>query len=478
MADEYTSPVTDKTPLVLDVDGTLLRTDLLFETFWLALGTSFWLTLRVLVTCWRRPAILKYKLCEIAQPDMELVPVHEDILARALKARSNGRAVHLASGSTQHLVDALAARFGFTGVHFGSDQNTNLTQSAKAALLLRKFGEGGYDYAGNHKKDLPSWKGARKAIAVTSDKALKKDLSRLDLPVEYEAPAGFSLKALLKELRTHQWVKNVLLFFPLLVMQIPDPLPFFHVAIAAAGFSLGASSIYILNDLLDLSADRIHPEKRHRPIASGALSIPHAMIASVGLACVALGIVWLVSPAGAALTGAYMASSLGYSLWLKKRRWLDVLALATLFTLRVITGAVVAQIAIPTRLLVFVFFTFLVLACVKRMTALTRLATRDHLPGRGYSPRDLTYLDWISHGSIVAAILAFGAFAFSAPAALLYGHPVILAISALPLGLWLLRVVRMSEDGLEDYDPIVFVFKDKLGLVLVALSFLIAFIAI
>ncbi|MEQ9692898.1 UbiA family prenyltransferase [Shimia sp. SDUM112013] len=465
-------------PLVLEIDRTLLRTDLFFESVWLALATNFWATLRALLSCCLCPAVLKRRLLDIAMPDVELSPVNENILARALKVRVQGRAVHLVSGNDQALVDAVGARFGFVGPHFGSDGMRNLIKQAKADLLVQRFGQAGYDYAGHSADDLPSWQGAAKAIAVTHDPRVKQRLASLGIPTDLEAADRFSLKVLWKELRPHQWIKNVLLFFPLLAMQASDPLQYVHVAIAAVAFSLGASAIYILNDLLDLPADRLHPEKRKRPIASGALQVPHAMLSSVGLIALALALVWPVSPAGALFTLTYMASSLGYSLWLKKRRWLDVLALATLFTLRVATGAVVAQVTLPLSLSLFVFFSFLVLACVKRVTALTRLATRDHLPGRGYGVTDLRHLGWVAHGAILLSVVSFWTFAFSIEAMDLYTRPFVLGLAVLPFACWLLRNLRMSAKGLEDYDPVVFVFHDRKGLALVAASFVLAFCAI
>jgi len=378
MANDQSSQMTGEKPLVSDVDGTLLRTDLLYETFWAALGRNLWMTLRVLLANWTNPAELKHKLRQIAEPDIELVPVRLSVLDRLLWVLDDGRSVYLVSGSDQILVENVAARFGLEGDHYGSENGCNLTGKTKGEFLTNKFGEGGYDYIGNGSADMPSWMGAQNVIAVTSRAALKKELSRLPNPVEIEE-ARFSPKALLRELRPLQWIKNSLLFFPLLAVHSTDVSSYLQVAVAAIGFSLGASSIYILNDLLDLSSDRSHPEKHNRPIASGDLSIASAMLASICIAIFALVLVWLVSPVGAVLTLTYMASSLGYSLWLKKFRWLDILALAGLFLLRVVTGVEVAQVETSGFLLVFVFGTFFTLACVKRMTALARLVKMDHL---------------------------------------------------------------------------------------------------
>ncbi len=477
---EQNDDTTERTadvPLVLDVDGTLLRTDLLYETFWAALGHDFFTTLWILITCWTSPARLKRRLRNITDPNVDLLPVRAAILDLAHEAIARGRPVHLVSGSDQGLVDAVAHRFSLPGEHFGSDGTHNLTDGTKAGFLTDRFGERGYDYAGNSWADCKSWKNARQVIAVSPGARLSAWLTKLAQPMQIlkdEWPPG----VLLKEMRPHQWVKNLLLFLPLLAAQEFQPATILQVLIAILAFSIGASAIYIVNDLLDLEADRQHPEKRNRPIASGALPIRAAMAASTLLGIAALGLASLVSPGVAALTLTYMISSLVYSLWLKKLRWIDVITLACLFLLRVLTGAEASQIDVPGWLLAFVFAVFFTLACVKRVTGLTRVIKVGRLPGRGYTKSDLINLEKASYLGVILAALFFVGYAFSFAASEQFSSPILLALSVFPITFWLIRVVRLSELGEEDYDPIMFVAHDKFGLVLAVIGVAIALLAV
>lgn len=461
-------PETD-VPLVLDVDGTLLRTDLLYESFWAALGSDFTATMRVVARYWKRPERLKGALIEIARPSIELLPVRVSVHDLAQRALEQGRRVCLVSGSHQDLVDDLAKRLDLPGPHFGSDSERNLTDATKAAFLREQFGTGGYDYAGNAAPDLKSWEGARKIIAVEPGAVLAQKIAAMDKPTDIISD-GWGPSDVVREIRPHQWLKNLLLFVPLLASHTFDLTAFLMVSLAAVAFSLGASSIYILNDLLDLEADRSHPEKRFRPIASGRLPISAAMRLSVLLAAFTVSLGLFVSPAVALMTLAYMAGSLSYSLWLKKRRWLDLIALTGLFLLRILTGALAAGTSVTAHLLILAFVVFFTLACVKRLTALSRLPTRRHLPGRGYSSRDLVPLEYAAYTSVALSCFAFLSYVGNAHAAGLYSAPVIAAAAVIPSTWWLLRMVRLSIAGQEDYDPVRFVLHDRFGLTLVAVG--------
>lgn len=464
-------------PLVLDVDGTLLRTDLLFETFWAALGEDVRATLRTVAKRIGSPAHLKAELAAIAMPTIDLLPLRDSILALARSAEQEGRPVHLVSGSDQHLVDALAARLDLPGPHFGSHPPTNLTGAAKSAFLKEQFGVGGFDYAGNDRSDLHAWQLARKVIAVDPTSELKKHLQALGKPVEIISERR-SPAILLHEMRPHHWVKNLLLFIPILVTHQLESASLLNVALAAMAFSLGASSIYILNDLLDLNADRRHPEKCNRPIAKGTLPIPTAMIASPMLALAALTLALAAGPPVAALTLLYMTGSLTYSLWLKKFRWLDVIALASLFLLRILAGAVAAGVILPPVLLAFGFTVFFVLACVKRMTALSRTRFQRHLPRRGYSSADLRSLQRTAYAAVCLATVLHLIYVISPGAADLYDNRWLLALAAVPIMIWLYRIVRLSVLGQEDYDPVRFILRDKPGTAIVLFGVTLILLAI
>lgn len=453
-------------PLVLDVDGTLLRTDLLYESFWAALGRDFTATLTATFRHLNRPERLKLALANIARPRTDLLPVRDAVLDLAREAAQAGRAVHLVSGSNQTLIDDLARRLDLPGPHFGSDSDRNLTDATKAAFLKDKFGEGGYDYAGNAQVDLKSWAGARRIIAVEPGAALARSIAGLDKPV-FAVADGWGMSEIIREMRPHQWVKNLLLFLPLLASHSVSPSAFVAVSVAALAFSFGASSIYVLNDLLDLEADRSHPEKRFRPIASGALPIAPAMRVSVVLALLAVFLALSVSLQVALLTLAYMAGSLSYSLWLKIRRWLDLIALTGLFLLRMLTGAVAAHSGVTLHLLALGFAVFFTLACVKRLTALSRMRQRDHLPGRGYSSRDLVPLERAAHTGAVLSGVIFVAYVWHEHAEGHYSAPLLASMASVPLMAWLFRMIRLGISGQEDYDPVRFFLHDKMGLALV-----------
>ncbi|SEF59887.1 UbiA family prenyltransferase [Jhaorihella thermophila] len=464
-------------PLVLDVDGTLLRTDLLHETFWAALGRRPFATLRATFANLRRPARLKARLREIAMPEVETLPVNDAVLELAVRALDEGRPVHLASAADQVLVDAVGERFGLEGPHFGSDGNRNLKGSAKAQLLTERFGRGGYVYGGDSQADLPCWEGAARAVAVAPRPALRRRIEALGVPLDL-LPRHRAAGALLKEMRPHQWIKNLLLLLPALAAHDVSPATLLPVMVAILAFSLGASSIYIVNDLLDLAADRRHPEKSRRPVAAGALPIPRALAASVVLSLVALALALAVSPAVAGITLIYMTGSLVYSLWLKRWRWVDVLALVGFFLLRVLAGAAAAQVAVSGWLFAFVFAVFLVLACTKRLTELARALRRGQLPGRGYSRQDFNRLRALAYAATLGAAGVFLAHAFSPAAQTQYDAPHVLALVAVLIAIWLGRMVHFASRGEEDYDPVRAVTRDPIGLAIAATGIVIGLLAV
>ncbi|NNK78560.1 MAG: UbiA family prenyltransferase, partial [Litoreibacter sp.] len=369
MTNEQMKDEVPAVPLVLDVDGTLLRTDMLYETFWAALRCNLVATLWILFTLWSHPARLKRELRRIAEPRLELLPVRAEILEMARAARTQGRPVHLASGSDRELVATLAKQLDLPSTHFGSTPDCNLTGRVKAESLVETFGEGGFDYAGNSASDLKCWAAARRIIAVSPNPALSMRLKAIGKPVEV-VPDGTGWRDVIRELRPHQWIKNLLLFLPMLAAHQFNPDQLLTVLLAAIGFSFCASSIYISNDLLDLEADRLHPAKKSRPIASGRLPIRSAMIASVGLAVAGLCLALLVGASVFLMTAGYIVAGLLYSLLWKRARWVDLLALASLYLMRVITGAFAAKIPLSPWLVGIVFAVFLALAMVKRLTGL------------------------------------------------------------------------------------------------------------
>lgn len=451
-------------PLVLDIDGTLLRTDLLFETLSAALGKDLWATVRAVATLHWSPARLKRRLLDIAAPDLASLPLRGEVLELAREAMARGRQVVLTSGADQALVDRLALQLGLPGPHFGSDGRQNLTGTAKAALFVARFGKQGFDYAGDSADDLPVWRAARRIIAVAPGPRLARRVAAIGRPVQ-EVGTPWTYASFLREIRPHQWLKNLLLLVPLVAAHDLAPERLIAVLMMMVSFSLAAATVYIVNDIFDLGADRAHPEKRFRPIASGALPIKVAALASGALAAVALASAAFVGWQAVALTLAYLVLSFAYSAWLKHRRWIDLAVLAGLYYLRIVTGAVVAGIGISGWLLGFCFAVFFTLAAVKRLTELARRSGAT-LPGRGYSAADQGRVFGAAYVGCAAAAALYFAYTFSSEAFALYREPTPLRLATLPVAAWLVRMIRLGHDGREDYDPTAFVLHDRPGLVI------------
>ncbi|EAR52308.1 hypothetical protein OG2516_07522 [Oceanicola granulosus HTCC2516] len=456
-------------PLVLDADGTLLRTDMLVETFWAGLGSRPGATLAATARHIRHPARLKAALAEIAPLRTDLLPVEPEVAALAAAARAEGREVALASASDRALVEPLAAWHGVDRA-FASDGDTNLKAAAKADALAAAYGEGGFDYAGDARADRAVWAKSHGAIVVGNRPAAAR--LRAEGRDVTEIAGGWRPLDLLRAMRPHQWVKNVLLLLPVIAAHDFALPTLLLVLVGMAGFSAAASAIYLVNDLLDLEADRLHPKKRLRPFASGAVPLTAGMAAAAALAALAFAIGALLGPAFLGVLVLYMALSLAYSLRLKRMRWIDIATLAALYTLRVVAGAAASGVEASFFMLVFIFPVFLTLGCVKRLTELT-LATSDApLPGRGYGRPDREDLLNVSVLGMVGALVIFFAYSLSAQGRALYPDSWILWLALAPIAWWLFRMVRLGWYGKQDYDPIVFALKDKrgIGLLLITLS--------
>lgn len=453
-------------PLVLDVDGTLLQTDMLLESFWGGLGHAPGATLLAVARTLPDRAALKRALAEIAPPRIDLLPLRGEIAEYALEAQSAGREVVLASASDRELVDALAAHYGFSSASLGSDGGTNLKGEAKAAALVAAYGPRGFDYAGDSVADRAVWHEADRAVIVGSHPRIADELAIGGHEVEH-VPARWRKRDLLHALRPHQWVKNVLLFLPMLAAHDFTLATFLLVFLGAVAFSAAASAIYIVNDLLDLEADRLHPTKCRRPFAAGTVPIGAGMLTSLLLALFALGVGVALGPAFLGVILLYMTLSLAYSLRLKRLRWIDIATLASLYTIRVLAGAAAGGVVASLLMLVFVFPVFITLGCVKRMTELALAKSDERLPGRGYGRTDRGDLLNVAAIGIVGALVIFFAYSFTEQAVSLYPTRWLLWIALIPLAIWLIRMVWLGYHGRQDYDPIVFALRDRTGLGLV-----------
>ncbi|MBZ4021234.1 prenyltransferase [Rhodobacter sp. TJ_12] len=451
--------MTDKKPLVLDVDGTFLNTDLLYEGFWAGLGRAPLTTLRIAATNLANPARLKAELAAAVPLRTDLMPVNPTVQNIAKAAQAEGREVCLASASHQSLVAPLAAQHGLSERVFATEGRVNLKGAAKAGALVDAFGEKGFAYAGNEAADMAVWSHADTAIVVGK----VAETQSLSVPVQ-TLPGGWAPKALWKAIRPHQWVKNVLLLLPLIAAHQFEWAILVPILFGILAFSFAASSIYIVNDLLDLEADRLHPTKCRRPFASGAVPIKVGMLACVGLTLGAQGIAAVLNMAFLGIVALYMLTSLAYSLKLKRMRWVDIATLASLYTIRVVAGAAAGQVDVSVYMLIFIFPVFIALGCVKRLTELTLAKNDERLPGRGYGRPDRGDLLNVAGLGVFGALLIFFLYSISDQGQMLYPDTWLMWVAMLPMGWWLIRMVALGWFGKQDYDPIVFALKDKFGL--------------
>ena len=453
---------------MLDIDGTLLRTDMLFENVWAGLGTDPIRTIKAGASLFRNPARLKEAVYNIADIRVDLLPVNTEVLEYAKAAQADGREVILASASDERLVQALADHHGFDGA-IGSKDGHNLKGANKAAALVERYGKGGFDYAGDDSSDTAIWDVADKAIIVgTAGGAAARYPS--EKVTTFDAPHKTS--EAIRAMRPHQWVKNVLLFLPMIAAHQFGLVSFGLIILGIMAFSAAASCIYIVNDLLDLEADRLHVQKGKRPFAAGTVPIKTGMMICAGLGVFALGLGAFLGIAFFGVVALYMILSLAYSLKLKRMRWIDIFTLASLYTIRVVAGAAASRVDASVFMLIFIFPIFVTLGCVKRLTELTLATNDDRLPGRGYGRPDRPDLLNVGILGMIGALVIFFLYSFSEQARMLYPSQWLLWVALIPIAAWLNRMVRLGWYGKQDYDPIVFALKDKrgIGLLLITLS--------
>ncbi len=456
-------------PLVLDLDGTLIATDLLAETLLLFLKAQPLRVFAVLVWLLRGKAHLKRRLAQAVSLDVAGLPVRETVVDLALAAAAEGRPVYLATASDEALVAPLSARLPFLSGVIGSDGAVNLKGALKAQALAERFPDG-FDYVGDSTADLPVWRRARRAIYVGASAALAKALRGEKAEAEVLAVERPTPRVWAKALRLHQWSKNALLFVPIVLGgKALDLQAWSACLLGFLAMGLLASATYVLNDLLDLAEDRAHWTKRNRAFASGKISL------WTGLALVPLGLVGgavLGALAGwAALggLGAYLALTVLYSFRLKREPIVDIATLGGLFTLRLAIGVLCADVAWSAWLLVFSMFVFTSLSFAKRFTELERLAARggERSAGRGYVARDRPMVLALGVSLSSAAVLVMVMYLIEeAFRAKYYGLPQALWVLPIVLALWLGRVWLLCGRGELNDDPVAFAVRDRVSLVL------------
>ena len=476
---EVAIPSESRPTLCVDLDHTLLRTDILYEQIALLarqkpaalLALPFWAS--------HGRAALKRRLAKEVKLDIGSLPFNEELLAWLSEERAQGRRMALYSASDETVVAAVAHHLGLFDSWAGSDGVDNLAGSRKAQAIHEAFGSN-FVYAGDHPRDVPVFAAGQGAVYVGDVDDLARRLPH-DHPVEASFPGqSGTLKLWAKQLRLHQWTKNLLVFVPVLLAgRLAGGQEYLASVLAFFMLSFLASSGYVLNDLLDLEADRGHEIKRTRPFASGVLKVRDGLVAFPLLLLAGLGMGLFLPPAAIAAGGLYLATTLAYSFALKREPMLDVMILAGLFTIRLLAGAFAIELPISYWLLTFSMFIFTSLAVVKRYAELLKLARRQGtvLAHRGYSTADLGLLLALGVGTAVAACVIFIIYLINEHfSRAIYTEPGWLWLAFPILHYWLMRVWYLAVHGQMNEDPVVFAMTDRtswlLGLAVVAVLLL------
>lgn len=467
------SPVEGKNrPLVVDLDGTLVASDLLIETAFSELGRRPHSLVEILAALKRGKAALKHRLSEPVDFDPSTLPYDSEVLALIRQAKAEGRQVYLASASHEKLVGRIADHLGEFDGWFATNETTNLAGEKKAQQLVEAFGEKGFDYIGNDAADLPVWQKAAKAFAIRAPAGVRKKLVGRDGETEHLPHTRPTWHTWARMLRVHQYAKNTLVFVPLLTSHLLTAGAIAHALIAFVAFSLCASSIYILNDLVDLQDDRRHRTKCNRPLACGAIPLMHGLIAIPLLFLSAIAVAATVSLSFLGVLLGYFALTTAYSFALKRMMIVDVITLAGLYSVRVFGGAVATSVVISEWLLAFCMMIFMSLALIKRYVELAgrRDANLPDPTSRDYKNSDLDIVAALAAGAGFNAVTIFTLYISSDAVDKLYTHPKILWLVVPLLMYWIARALMLASRRLIDDDPVVFAIKDKVSLGIVGLT--------
>ncbi|MBU2098710.1 MAG: UbiA family prenyltransferase [Gammaproteobacteria bacterium] len=456
-------------PLVVDLDGTLIYTDMLHESAIKVLRDQPLTTLWIPVWLSRGKAVLKEHLAQRSDFDPQTLPYNEALLDWLRQQKMAGRTLVLCTASDRLIADAIATHLGLFDEVIASDGRVNLTGRNKADALAERFGATGFDYAGNSWKDIPVWARARRAVVVNAPASVARAARDCcDIEQIFLSPRT-SIRTWIHVVRAHQWLKNLLIFVPLLAAHDANTsASWFMLMVAFFAFSFCASSVYILNDLLDLESDRLHVRKRRRPFASGLVPawagvvlMPMLLISGITLATWVGGgfLNWLLF---------YFVLTCAYSFILKRVMLIDCITLAMLYTLRIVAGAAAAGVALSFWLITESAFLFLSLAFVKRYAELSLQSRQEdgegRVHGRGYHTNDATLIRALGIGAGYVAVLVLALYLNSPDASEIYPHLRFVWMTLPVIFFWISWMWLQASRGNMHDDPLVFAAKDRISL--------------
>lgn len=455
-------------PLCVDLDGTLIRSDLLVESALALLAHQPLAIFSMLAWLLRGKAHLKQQIAKRVKLDPATLPYNQELIVWLNEQRTT-RHVVLCTASDVELATPVAAYAAVFDEVIASDGDINLSGVNKATALIARFGDKAFDYVGNAPVDISVWKHANAALVVERGESLSKAAARVTTVEKRFHVRSGGIRAWTKALRIHQWIKNVLVFLPLLASHRVTEIDRVGAAILAfLCFGLCASSVYLTNDLLDLPSDRQHHRKRNRPFAAGTLPLIAGPVVAVLLLIAGFGLAFFVSHLFVAVLLSYYILTTAYSIRLKRIMMLDVVVLATLYTTRILAGTAAIHTKASFWLLAFSMFIFLSLAMVKRYTELLSLQKKGKVTasGRGYDVDDIPLIQSMGSSSGYLAVLVLALYVDSTASLSLYRHPHYLWMLCPLLLYWISRTWAIAHRGVMHDDPVVFAVMDRTSQIL------------
>ena len=454
--------------LIVDLDNTLLRTDLLFETFWSTVASNWHLFFLCLLNLFKGRAFFKQFLASSSSIDFSVLPYDKMIIQKVRKWSENGGRTLLVTASDVSLANKVQDHLKIFDEVYGSDGKINLKGKAKVNFIQGLNLKAGYTYIGDSISDLHVWKDASGVITVNASNSLRRKVNSLEYPhsVEHLKTGKESIAKYFKVLRPYQWSKNILVFLPMLAAHQFDLMTFQLSFLTFLTFNLIASAVYVLNDLLDLSADRAHNRKCKRPFASGDVPLSSALWLIPLLLTSGFLLSGIVGGSLPAILAAYLIITSIYSFKLKRLIVIDICVLSWLYTMRIISGGIASEINVSVWLLGFSIFFFFSLAAVKRLSELAEVSNKNQkfLVGRSYNVNDLQVLSQIAVAAGFISVLILALY-INSPAVLeLYSFsPSIWGVCLVTL-FWITRTIILANRGTIHDDPVVFALKDRVSL--------------
>lgn len=457
--------MTHKKPICVDLDGTLVLTDTMWEAFFGALKNHPLLAFQMLWWLKQGRGYGKHKIAERASLIAESLPYNQELITWLEHQKESGRKLYLVTGSNEKFAKLIAKHVGIFEDVISSTHKRPMSGRDKAAALIERFGKRGFAYAGNAAVDIPVWQAASKVIVVNATPTVIRAAEQLGIITKI-GQRRTSWYTILRAIRWHQWTKNILIFVPLLTAhQLVNSAAVWSACFAFIAFSAIASVIYLMNDLVDLPADRQNPYKKYRPLASGQLPILTALWLGLLLGLTSLIIALFLPPLFLGIIVTYALVNIAYSLKLKRIIGIDVLVIASLYVLRIFAGSAASGVLTSPWLFAFAASVFLSLALVKRVSEINNLATvnKTKLSGRGYVQSHRQALMGIGILAGIASLAIFAFYVGSPVVQILYRTPVLLWLLVPLFGVWLARVWHITNSGNMHEDPTVFAAKDPIS---------------